>query len=42
MKGLLWKDVYNLSGQLRMYIVFPIMGLFLSYTNKDLEFMQWY
>lgn len=40
MKGLLWKDLYNLSGQLRMYIVFPIMGLFLSYTNKDLEFMS--
>lgn len=35
MKGLLMKDIYNLSGQLKVYALFPILAFLLSYMQHN-------
>lgn len=37
MKGLLLKDLYNLSGQLKIYILYPILAGFLAYQQGSAE-----
>lgn len=37
MKGLLLKDIYNLSGQLKVYACFPFLTAFLAYQNEQLD-----
>lgn len=37
MKGLLLKDIYNLSGQFKIYALYPLLAAFLSYQQGSLE-----
>lgn len=35
MKGILLKDFYNLNGQLKMYLLFPVLGIFMAYMQHS-------
>lgn len=42
MKGLLLKDLFNLNGQLKVYIVFPLLAVFFAYQAQDMTTMTLY
>lgn len=39
MLGLIKKDLYNLSGSMKVYIIIPILFAFLSFMNNDMTMM---
>lgn len=36
MKGILLKDIYNLHGQLKIYLIFPFLGALLTYMQHTI------
>lgn len=39
MLGLLRKDLYNLAGSIKIYVIIPLLFAFLSFTNQDMTMM---